>query len=654
MGLAQRCKDLAVLRRAVVAVVVSAALSAGFLAPSASAAGPDGWAAALGDAGNTGTNAGETAVVAATASRVAQAWTAPTRSASPAAPAVVDGVALRVVPGVDASAPSSLVGTSPTSGATLWQVELPGEASYDRGVTVAGSSAVIPFSSTRRPGGVLVVDLTRRVVVWTRALPSPGAQFAWAGNRGAGQAYTDGQRVFVSGSDQRVIAYRLTDGALLWSRTISIRPDGVPTDSAGLAVGDGRVFLGSSDGLVALDAVTGQQLWTGPGGRWPVVAGGRVITTAPGEVTASSTAGCGRATCPAQWTAAFPVNLQYRPEVAGADGSTLFVTTNDGSAGTVTRLATATGARQWSATVGHYVAGLVRGGDAVWAVNEYVLPSGAVSARLVAFATAATGSAPLTTLALPTDRQGFPQQLAVAAGTLFQQVNGRPLVGYRVGAAAPDPVVATVAADSFRRTASNGLGTADTGGAWTSTAGAGRTSVSPGAASIALTPGSAARAHLGGVSRSSVDVTATLSLTAAPTGGGVSTYLVARRTGTDQEYRLRARFLPDGTLRLAVTALTGSASERVVGAEVTVAGVRPTVGTPVNLRLQVSGQGTTTLSGRAWTGTTEPAGWAVTRTDTSPTLQQPGSVGLGAYLSSSAAATPVAVRVSAYRVVSAG
>lgn len=641
------------LGRAVVVVVAAIALSVGFVAPSASAAGPDGWTAAVGDAGNAGTNAGESTLVAAAASRVAPAWVTPTRSASPTAPAVVDGVALRVVPGVNTSAPSALVATSPATGATVWQVELPGEASYDRGVTVAGASAVIPFSSTRRPGGVLVVDLTRRALVWTQALPAPSPRFAWAGNQGAGQAYTDGQRVFVSGSDQRVIAYRLTDGAPLWSRPITTRVDGVPTDSAGMAVADGRVLLGSLDGLVALDAATGQQLWTGPGGQWPVVAGGRVITTVSGQVSASATAGCGQASCAALWTTTFPAPGGYAPVVSGADGSTLFVTSNTGSEGTVTRLSASTGARQWSAVVGRYVAGLVRGADVVWAVNEYTTAAGQSAARLVAFSTAAATSAPLATLALPADRSGFPQQLAVAAGTLFQQPNGRPLVGYRVGAAAPDPVSAAVALDTFNRTARLGLGTADTGGAWTGTAGWRGMTVSPGAGSLPLTAGSSARAHLGGVSRSSVDLTATLSLTAAPTGNGVSTYLVARRTGTDQEYRLRARFAADGSLRLAVTALTGPGAERLVGAEVTVPGLRPTVGTPVNLRLQVSGQGTTTLSGRAWTGGVEPTGWALTRTDTAAALQVPGSVGLGAYLSGSAT-TPVTVRVSAFRAVSAG
>jgi hypothetical protein len=561
-------------------------------------------------------------------------------------------VALRVGPGVNTSATSTLVGTSAATGATEWEVVLPGAATYDQGVTVTGSTAIIPWTGWRRPGGVLVVDLLRRAVVWSQELPAPTA-LSWTGNQVAGQAYTDGQRVFLAGSDQKVLAYRIADGSPVWSRPVELMPDGRPVAGDGMAVGDGRVFLGRTAGMLALDAATGRLLWTGPGGQNPVVAAGRVFAVADGGVVASSTAGCGRSSCTATWTAPFPLDGRSAPTVSGADGDSLFVASNGAGEGTITRLSAATGARQWSTSVGRFVAGLVRGGDAIWAVNEYVLPSGVVSARLVAFAATATGSAPLTTLALPADRQGFPQQLAVAAGTLFQQPNGRPLVGYRVGATAPDPVAATVALDTFRRTATGGLGTADTGGAWTSTAGAGRTSVAPGAASLALTPGTTARAHLGGVSRSAVDVTATVSLTAAPTGGGVSTYLVARRTGTDQEYRLRARFLPDGTLRLAVTALSGSPSERLVGAEVTVPGVRPAVGTPVSLRLQVSGQGTTTLSARAWTGSAEPSGWALTRTDTTASLQVPGSVGLSGYLSGGATAA-VTVRVSAFRVVSAG
>ena len=44
---------------------------------------------------------------------------------------------------------------------------------------------------------------------------------------------------------------------------------------------------------------------------------------------------------------------------------------------------------------------------------------------------------------MSSDRVGFPQQLGVAAGTLFQQTNGGSLAGYRVGAPAVAPPTAT-------------------------------------------------------------------------------------------------------------------------------------------------------------------------------------------------------------------
>jgi hypothetical protein len=45
------------------------------------------------------------------------------------------------------------------------------------------------------------------------------------------------------------------------------------------------------------------------------------------------------------------------------------------------------------------------------------------------------------------------------------------------------------------------------------------------------------------------------------------------------------------------------------------------------------------VTGKLWrVGTTEPTGWLVTATDSAAALQNPGSVGISAYLSSAATA----------------
>jgi PKD repeat protein len=206
------------------------------------------------------------------------------------------------------------------------------------------------------------------------------------------------------------------------------------------------------------------------------------------------------------------------------------------------------------------------------------------------------------------------------------------------------PAGAAFATDTFQRTVSGGLGTADLGGPWTASAGGSRQSVAAGTATLTVGASNNTGSYLGGISQAGADVTATVSLGAAPTGSGLSLYLIGRRTAAGAEYDLRARFLADGSVRLGVVRVSGT--ETLLGAEVTLAGGY-TPGTPLNLRVRVSGSGTTTVEARAWTGATEPATWAVSRTDTTAALQGPGAVGITAYLSGSATAA-VPVRLTAF------
>jgi PKD repeat protein len=171
----------------------------------------------------------------------------------------------------------------------------------------------------------------------------------------------------------------------------------------------------------------------------PVVAGGRVFGADVGRVVAFPAGGCGSAVCSPQWSRVIDPTADTRPALGGADGTTLFATWG----GHVMRLAAATGAIQWSTEIGRYAVGLVRGADAVWFNNEYVRADGTVDQRIAAFSAQATGDQPLRLIALSRDRVGFPQQLAVAAGTLFQQTNGGALGGFRVGAPANAAPTAT-------------------------------------------------------------------------------------------------------------------------------------------------------------------------------------------------------------------
>jgi outer membrane protein assembly factor BamB len=428
------------LRRLATAVAV--ALGVGLLGPvsPASAAGPNAWTADGGDAGNATNNPGETVITAATARRLAQAWVDPRRTLSSAAPVVVNGVAHRVVTTGNVGNPSTLTALSARTGATLWTVELPGLASYISGMSVAGNLLLVPFNGSRRAGGVLAVNLQTRRIVWSSDLPP--AAISWMGNAQAGPAYTDGTRVFVSGAGNAINAYRLSDGALLWTAPITYNTQGTPNRIDGRAVGGSLVFTGGAEGIVAYDTATGQRRWTAPGASGtPVVAGGRVFGVGFRTVLAFSASGCGRSTCSPLWTTTLPAQVPDLLALGGADGSTLFLTYRTSlppppggvtgtMVGNIARLSASTGRIQWSTTIGRINAELVRAGNTVWLINEYVTSTGSVAQRIVAFSTTATGSAPLHTFP---SQHGFPQSLAVASGSLLHQARGPSnLISYRI------------------------------------------------------------------------------------------------------------------------------------------------------------------------------------------------------------------------------
>jgi PKD repeat protein len=242
-----------------------------------------------------------------------------------------------------------------------------------------------------------------------------------------------------------------------------------------------------------------------------------------------------------------------------------------------------------------------------------------------------------------------------ATGTLQQPVTVTAPAAPVPPAPQPPATPGVLAADAFQRSVTGGLGTADTGGAWTASAGPTRQSVAPGTATLNLAAaGNNTGSYLAGVAETAVDLRTSLSLSAAPTGSGTSVYVTGRRVAAQQEYRARLRFLTNGTVAVGVTRLSGSAAETLVGGEVVMPQLTYRAGDVLQVRLQVSGTGTTTVAATVWAdGTTEPAAPTVTRTDTTASLQAPGGVGLAAYLSGSSTA-PVAVRFGALTVAVLG
>jgi PKD repeat protein len=209
----------------------------------------------------------------------------------------------------------------------------------------------------------------------------------------------------------------------------------------------------------------------------------------------------------------------------------------------------------------------------------------------------------------------------------------------------PAPIVS----DTFGRTVTGGLGTAEVGGAWTASAGATRQSVSPGTAELRLDAANQnTGSYLGGVSQTSADIRTTVTLTTAPTGNGTYVYVTGRRVAGQGEYRVRMRFLANGTVGLALSRLIGT-TEAFPNGEVVVPGLTYTPGTPLNVHVQVFGTGTTQVRATVWATGTEPVTPSMTRTDATAALQALGGVGLTVHRPTGTTAT-TAVRFSTFTV----
>jgi glucose/arabinose dehydrogenase len=205
---------------------------------------------------------------------------------------------------------------------------------------------------------------------------------------------------------------------------------------------------------------------------------------------------------------------------------------------------------------------------------------------------------------------------------------------FLVGSVGPAPA-GPLAADAYARTVSGGWGVADAGGAWAIPSGPAAFAVTNGVGTIGPAKGQARSAALA-INARDVDQTFTVWTDTAPSGSGLYAYAVSRRVDAATEYRTFLRFTGGG-VNLVASVLTAG-KETVIGGPVSVAGAGTfAAGQRWHLRVQVRGASPTTIRARAWLdGTAEPTTWNLSVTDATASLQVAGSVGLMAYLSSSA------------------
>jgi PKD repeat protein len=214
--------------------------------------------------------------------------------------------------------------------------------------------------------------------------------------------------------------------------------------------------------------------------------------------------------------------------------------------------------------------------------------------------------------------------------------------------APPPPSSTAFVVDSFDRSVTNGLGSADVGGVWTLSGSPSNFAVATGAAALTLrTPTTQLAAWLGSTTRTDTDLRATFAVDRVPTGNGVYLDVAGRRVGANNEYRARLLMRATGDIDAGLTALRGSSTATDIQSVRRLTGVTYGAGTQLAVRFQVTGTNPTTLRLKVWpAGSAEPAAWQLTATDGGASLQAAGAVGVTAYLSGGATNAPVVLRMS--------
>ena len=215
------------------------------------------------------------------------------------------------------------------------------------------------------------------------------------------------------------------------------------------------------------------------------------------------------------------------------------------------------------------------------------------------------------------------------------------------------PVTATAPAnypfvsDTFDRSVSSGLGSADIGGPWTVTSGGSSAfSVGSGAGLWKLpVKGNSRTAYLGSTLSDNTDLSLNLSPSVIADGGGTYLTVLGRRINATTDYHSTVRVTSAGKVTVSIGALQGSATETSLSSTVTLPGTLA-AGEQIHVRLQVFGTSPTTVRAKVWLDSaSEPSTWTVSNTSSYAALQSPGATGLTAYLSGSATNAPQNVSV---------
>lgn len=201
------------------------------------------------------------------------------------------------------------------------------------------------------------------------------------------------------------------------------------------------------------------------------------------------------------------------------------------------------------------------------------------------------------------------------------------------------PGAATYVTDTFSRSVTNGFGSADLGGPWSSSNPANSFQVAGGVGNVTTpTAGSGRLIGLPAVNAQDLDAVVDVAYDKPATGtGGFYGSLMVRRDG-NTDYRLRVRPLPTNTMVILASNVAGS--QQVLSSVTLPYVYQP--GDVLRMRLQVEGTNPTTLRGKVWrVGEPEPSSWQVIGTNAAPALQGAGGVALESYIGGSVTNAPI-------------
>ena len=192
----------------------------------------------------------------------------------------------------------------------------------------------------------------------------------------------------------------------------------------------------------------------------------------------------------------------------------------------------------------------------------------------------------------------------------------------------------TYARDDFNRVLATGLGSADAGGSW-SLSNSPSNYLVDGDSAVLLQPagGSLRNAYLSSVDSTDTAVQVDITLPELPEGGSEYVTITTRDVG-GQQYRARVIVAPSGGLTLQLQVGSTVVQHVPIATQLVAA-------EPLRVRAEATGTSPTQLRVKVWkAGAEEPDTWMATATDSTPTLQASGSVGLGVYLSGGATNVP--------------